>query len=199
MSAKLLLVANRSIIRTERLCLLETSVELLQACVTDNRMEAERLLGVPVCDDWQKDKWLWELRLAQAKQNPAYLSWLPRAIILADAPQLVGHLNFHTPPGPPYLGQIAPGGLELGYVIFEPYRRNGYAEEAVTGLLRFTAEQRSVRHFVFSIRPDNTPSLRIAQKLGFVRIGQHEDEEDGIEDIYECHWPAPRPASLAAP
>jgi RimJ/RimL family protein N-acetyltransferase len=176
-------------IRTARLCLLETSVALLEACATDNLAQAERLLGVSLCEDWQTDKWLWELRLAEAKKDPAFLPWLPRAIVLADSSQLIGHLNFHSAPGPSYLQQIAPGGLELGYTIFAPYRRNGYAEEAVTGLLKWTAKHRGVRHFVFSIRPDNTPSVRIAHKLGFSKIGQHEDEVDGTEDIYSCHWP----------
>lgn len=180
---------GQQLIRTARLCLLETSVAVLQACATNDLAQAERLLGVSLCEDWQKDKWLWELRLEDANKDPAFLSWLPRAVVLADTHVLIGHLTFHSAPGPSYLQQIAPGGLELGYTIFEPYRQNGYALEAVTGLLDWTARQRGVRHFVFSIRPDNLPSVKIAHKLGFAKIGQHEDEEDGIEDIYECHWP----------
>jgi RimJ/RimL family protein N-acetyltransferase len=36
---------------------------------------------------------------------------------------------------------------------------------------------------VLSIRPDNTASQALAAGLGFVRIGSHIDDVDGLEDI----------------
>jgi len=41
---------------------------------------------------------------------------------------------------------------------------------------------------VVSIRPDNIPSRRLAERFGFNRIGSHIDDEDGLEDIYELRY-----------
>jgi L-amino acid N-acyltransferase YncA len=46
------------------------------------------------------------------------------------------------------------------------------------------ARTQRVRSFVVSIRPDNTPSLAIAQNLGFRRVGQHIDQEEGLEYVF---------------
>jgi RimJ/RimL family protein N-acetyltransferase len=42
-----------------------------------------------------------------------------------------------------------------------------------------------VRHFVVAISPGNSPSLAIARKLGFVRIGERVDDERGLEHVFE--------------
>ena len=39
--------------------------------------------------------------------------------------------------------------------------------------------------FIVSISPLNAPSLGLAAKFGFRRIGSHLDEVDGPEDIFE--------------
>jgi RimJ/RimL family protein N-acetyltransferase len=36
-----------------------------------------------------------------------------------------------------------------------------------------------------SIAPGNTPSLRIAERLGFVQVGEQIDEIDGLELVFE--------------
>lgn len=36
-----------------------------------------------------------------------------------------------------------------------------------------------------TIRPDNRPSQALTAQLGFVRIGSHIDDVDGLEDILE--------------
>ena len=47
-------------------------------------------------------------------------------------------------------------------------------------------ECHGVLRFVMTIRPDNVASQSLAASLGFVRIGSHIDEVDGLEDILEC-------------
>ena len=100
---------------------------------------------------------------------------------------MVGHIGFHTGPAPAYLEPYSPGGIEVGYSVFPSYRRRGYAREACVALLRWAADERGVERFVMSIQPSNVPSLSLAASLGFVRIGSHIDEVDGVEDIFECH------------
>jgi RimJ/RimL family protein N-acetyltransferase len=101
---------------------------------------------------------------------------------------MVGHIGFHTQPGADYLRELAPGGVEYGYTVFSAFRRLGYAREACEALMRWAYQEHHVTRFVVSIRPDNMPSRRLAERFGFKRIGAHVDEEDGLEDIYELHY-----------
>jgi RimJ/RimL family protein N-acetyltransferase len=52
-------------------------------------------------------------------------------------------------------------------------------------LMDLAEERAGIRHFVLSVAPDNEPSLAIIHKLGFVRTGEHIDEEDGLEHVFE--------------
>ena len=56
--------------------------------------------------------------------------------------------------------------LEIDYLTSAAYRRHGYAKEAVRGILAAAWAEGKCR-IVARIRPDNTPSLRVAQGLGF--------------------------------
>jgi RimJ/RimL family protein N-acetyltransferase len=40
-----------------------------------------------------------------------------------------------------------------------------------------------VRRFVVTVSPDNAPSLALVAKAGFRKIGEHIDDEDGLELI----------------
>ena len=51
-------------------------------------------------------------------------------------------------------------------------------------------DEYQVHRFVVSISPDNLPSLGLAAKLGFRKIGSHIDELDGPEDIFERSYPS---------
>ena len=57
--------------------------------------------------------------------------------------------------------------------------------EACLALMGWAQAANGVQNFVLTIRPDNTASQALAAQLGFVRIGSHEDDVDGIEDILE--------------
>jgi RimJ/RimL family protein N-acetyltransferase len=97
---------------------------------------------------------------------------------------MVGSIAFHMAPAPEPVRPLGPGGVEFGYTIFAPFRRQGYATEACQGLMMW-AQQQGVTRFILSVSPANEPSLRIAAHFGFVKIGAQMDEEDGLEEIYE--------------
>lgn len=98
---------------------------------------------------------------------------------------MVGHIGFHSRPGEKYLEELAPGGVELGWTVFDGERRRGYAREAAEGLMEWAHRLQGVTLFVVSVSPTNLASLELARRLGFRRIGFHIDEEDGPEDIFE--------------
>jgi RimJ/RimL family protein N-acetyltransferase len=95
---------------------------------------------------------------------------------------MIGHIGFHGPPG--VNARKDKEAVEVGYTVFEHYRRQGYATEAVRAVLAW-AEKQGVRRFIASIGPDNEPSLRLVRNLGFHEVGRHWDEEDGEEIEFE--------------
>lgn len=57
--------------------------------------------------------------------------------------------------------------LELGYHIFPGYRRRGYGLEACAEILEYGRRELEADWFLVRIRKENTPSLALAEKLGF--------------------------------
>lgn len=70
--------------------------------------------------------------------------------------------------------QGRPDTRELGYVIAPAHRRRGYAAEALEAVMAALAEE-GLRRVTLGIIPQNEPSLRLAEKLGFIRTGEVPD------------------------
>ncbi|MBC8159656.1 MAG: GNAT family N-acetyltransferase [Roseiflexaceae bacterium] len=170
-------------IETDRLQLVSLSPAFLAASQARDRTAAERELGLAVPDAWFTEQFVIDMRLQDVRANPSWQPWLLRAVVLRQGAAMAGHVGFHTPPGPAYLQQHAPGGIEIGYTIYAEYRRQGYAAEAVSGMIDYARGQ-GVQRFVLSIRPDNQPSLAIARRFGFAKVASVVDEIDGVEDVY---------------
>lgn len=103
-------------------------------------------------------------------------------------------------------------GLEIGYHVFEPYRKQGYAFEACEGILKYAAEQLSVcqstsrvqeemkrstenqecgeredelRMSLYAkIDPSNEVSIHLAKKLGFELTARKYTESTQSHDLY---------------
>ena len=60
--------------------------------------------------------------------------------------------------------------LELGYHIFPAYRRRGYGLESCSGILEYGRQELGADRFLVQIRKENTPSLALAERLGFREI-----------------------------
>ena len=82
---------------------------------------------------------------------------------------LVGGAGYIGPPG-------ADGVVEIGYSMVEAERRKGYATEVVHALVQRAYEDPRVREVVAEVHETNTPSLRVLERAGFVRIGPGRDE-----------------------
>jgi RimJ/RimL family protein N-acetyltransferase len=172
------------IIHSSRLDLIALSPEFLRASIDADLQAASSLIGLDIPSDWLEAKWLMEMRLTKIRENPVLESWLLRAVGLRETGTMIGFIGFHTLPGPEYLNPYAPGSVEFGYTIFEEYRGQGYASEAVQALMDWAAREHGVTRFVVSISPTNEPSLRVAQKFGFRKVGSFDDPEDGPEDVF---------------
>ncbi len=169
-------------IQTERLNLRLVPLAGLAATAAKDRAAARRIIG-NVSEVWFDEAWVSELRLKQWTDDPAYGPWSIRAITLCSSAEIVGNMNCHHIPMPFVLRGETVMAVELGYSIFEPWRRRGFALEAIRGFSEWAATQR-VQALVLSVSPENTASLGLAEKLRAEKIGSKIDERDGPEDIY---------------
>lgn len=56
--------------------------------------------------------------------------------------------------------------IELGYLLSQPYQKNGYGKEMVTAVLQYAKTQLSFNRIVAQIAPENKASITLAQKCG---------------------------------
>jgi [ribosomal protein S5]-alanine N-acetyltransferase len=164
------------VIETERLRLVPLDEGLMEAVLSGG----ETPFAVP--DDWpdEHDAGFLGLRLRQLRESPERRAWPVCAIVLEDA--MIGHIGYHGPPGAN--ARRAPDAVEVGYTVFPPHRRQGYATEAVRGLLEHARGQ-GIDRAIASVSPHNEPSLALVRRLGFVEVGRHWDDEDGEELEFE--------------
>ncbi len=115
-------------------------------------------------------------RLRQLEKNPLEQPYLVRSLVFER--QMIGYAGFHAMPD-------FRGRLEVGYTIFSDFRRQGFALEAVDGLLDWARLESGVKTFVASVSPGNVASLALVAKFGFAQVGRQWDEEDGEELVFE--------------
>ena len=178
------ILAASSVIRTPRLGLVPMTRDFLRALIADQRDSAAEIGGFAVPSETLVPKWVLELRLRTLERDPSLQPWLLRAIVLLETGTMVGDIGFHDRPGADYLREYCDYGVELGYSISPEHRRQGYAVEALRGMVDWALGHHGIRSFILSISPVNDPSLRLAASMGFKRVGAHEDDVDGPEDIF---------------
>ena len=168
-------------IRSERLELLSLARPFREAVVRGQRRRAERILGVKLPADFPgPEGWRFRRRHLQLEAHPELERWLIRLMVLRESREVIGTMGFHGAPD-------AEGRLELGYQVFPPHRRLGYATEAARALIGWAHEREGITRFLASVAPTNAPSLAVVRKLGFVESGSRIDEAEGLELVFELH------------
>src|SRR5438067_7167355 len=148
-----------SVIRSERLDLLELNTEALQLIMDKDGAGLGALLGVEVPRAW--------LDIVQAEENhrtifadPRAQPWLSRGIVLRDTGCLVGEVGFHQRPD-----DLAV--VELGYEVLPGYRRQGIAGEAIRALTDWAHSTGLAEIVYVTIERHNAASIGLARSLGF--------------------------------
>ncbi|HEV8656695.1 MAG TPA: GNAT family N-acetyltransferase [Candidatus Limnocylindria bacterium] len=149
---------------------------LLDAFVDGNAPRARELVDYSVPADFPGTaSEVLELRRVQLTADPGRLPWSVRAIVRRDDRVMIGFVNFHGPPGTNDIE--AADAAELGWTVFPEHRGQGYATETARRLMDWARDEHGVRRFISSTTPENAPSLRVHEKLGFHRTGQVVDGE----------------------
>ena len=175
---------TEDLVVTPRLELRLLSRRTLRALAEERWGDVDDLLpfGVSV-EELRRLGWVAGIRDRQLEDDPSAAPWLLRGMRLrTPGGAMVGHIGLHGPPD-------ADGVVEIGYTVFEAQRRQGYAEEAVRGLLRWAGDRPGVRTVRASVGPDNAASLALVAKLGLVETGRQWDDEDGEEIVFERSLP----------
>jgi len=79
---------------------------------------------------------------------------------------LVGRVGFHQPDGWP--------DFELGWTIGRNWWGKGYATEAAQRCLDFAFDEMGRDHVISLIDPQNTASIRVAERIGETLEGEHQ-------------------------
>jgi RimJ/RimL family protein N-acetyltransferase len=156
------------------------SPEFMQVSLSGNLEAASRLIGAALPAGWPGTAArTLRLRLSQMAVDPEVQPWLLRAMVLREpARVLVGRIGFHAQPDPS-------GAVEIGYAVEAAFRRRGFAEEAVRGMLDWASREHGISLFIASVSPSNVASLALVRKFGFVQTGSQWDDEDGEELVFE--------------
>jgi RimJ/RimL family protein N-acetyltransferase len=94
--------------------------------------------------------------------------------------ELVGWVDFDRDDDHDWL---APGEVNVGYSLFPAARGQGYASRAVELLLQHLARDTDHTTATLLIHPENTPSLALARRLGFVQHGEVNGERFFRRDL----------------
>ena len=169
---------------TPRLILRLMSNDVIEACLAGNLRSAGNILGASIPEALLEHTSSFRYGQQQLDNDPDYLPWSARAIILPEEKVMIGMIRFHTRPDPEYLHNYVRDAVELGYRIFTGYRRLNYATEALKAMIAWAQSNFGVHKFAVSISPANTPSLQLVARLGFTKIGEALDDVDGVEHVF---------------
>jgi RimJ/RimL family protein N-acetyltransferase len=163
-------------IATERLELVPATPESTRAAL-EGKPALAAMLGVFVPPTWPPeflDPPSLEFTVRRLTEGPEQAGWWLHFVVLAHGAAgrtLIGSAGYKGPPSPD-------GTVEVGYGIVPDHHRQGYASEAVRGLLAHAFAVPAVQRVIAETLPELTPSIGVLRKCGFRLIG--EGSEPGV-------------------
>ncbi len=102
------------------------------------------------------------------------------AIVPKDGSGPVGYIGVHPK-------EELAGEVEILYAVMDEAKNKGYATEAGTALVNWCFDATGIPAIAAIIKPDNGPSARVAQKLGFERAGERTIPYNGKETFFHYY------------
>ena len=165
---------HRISIPTSRLVLVAVTLDMQVAELEDRSRFATHLdADVPV--NWPPPlnvdaSMHWTLNYL--REHPRDEGWAKWYFLLSrpgGRPILIGNGGFAGAP-------TDDGTVELGYSIMESYQRQGFAPEAVRGMIAWAFAHAHVTRLIAHTLPDLRPSIRVLEKCGFRFAGAGSEE-----------------------
>lgn len=79
--------------------------------------------------------------------------------------------------------------FEIGIEIEESFRNQGIAYRVLKELMLWLCKLKKIKHFIYTVRYDNTASIRLVEKLGGVQVKVVKPLEQFELAIYIYHIP----------
>jgi RimJ/RimL family protein N-acetyltransferase len=159
------------VIATPRLDLLPCDEATLRA-VVEGREALAAHLRVEVPEGWPAFPESYAHALDVVLADPGIAPWWTHLFIEREAASLVGAGG--------YTGRPSPDGVvEIGYEIAPEFRGRALAVEAAQGLLDHAFTDPAVSAVIAHTRPESNASTRVLEKIGFRRVDDVEDREEG--------------------
>lgn len=162
-------------VSTERLVLITGTEEIFRGGVKERTL-IERQLEAIVPASWPPEHYEPHVLAFYANilaENPDSVGWTLWYIVLPEDssgnPVVIGDIGFKGPPGPD-------GTVEIGYSVLSEYQGEGYATEAVAGLVSWAFSHPMIERVIAETYPELTPSVRVLEKNGFRYIGAGSEE-----------------------
>lgn len=79
---------------------------------------------------------------------------------------------------------------EIGYILKKEFWHKGYARECVATLLDYAFKELCLEKVIFEIRPNNLPSIKVAESFGAVKIDSINKDVKGkamLHSIYALY------------
>jgi len=116
----------------------------------------------------------------QVHTDPDAAMWWMWAIAVEGT--FVGTIGFAGVPDPE-------GVVQVGYSVYPERQGQGIATEALQAMTGWAFAVPAVRRVRATIPPWNLPSIRVAERVGYVRCGRGHDDEVGEVHVYEKERP----------
>jgi RimJ/RimL family protein N-acetyltransferase len=82
----------------------------------------------------------------------------------------------------------ADGSVELGYWVAPDYQGQGYGTEAVELVVGYAFDQLGLRRLSARVIAFNEPSVRLLERVGFVREGTRRETAFVDGEYHDTHW-----------
>jgi [ribosomal protein S5]-alanine N-acetyltransferase len=161
-------------VATDRLILVAVTLDMQQSELEDRHRFAT-LLGAEVPADWPPpltDEASMRWVIDHFNVHPGNDGWTKWYFLLrrpGKRPLAIGNGGFAGVP-------TDDGIVEVGYSIVKAHQRNGYAPEAVRGLIAWACANANVTRVVAHTLPELKPSIRVLEKCGFSFVGEGAEE-----------------------
>jgi RimJ/RimL family protein N-acetyltransferase len=117
-------------------------------------------------------------RIPRVKKNPSFADIGLILAVNKSSNELIGSAGFHDFPD-------ENGMIEIGFGIVPEMQNQGFGKELLIGMWKMICNRADVKILRYTVAPDNGPSIHIINNLGFDKVGEQMDPEDGLELIYE--------------